>query len=54
MTTIEDREQRLAALREHLAEGRRQAERGEFVRNYSIDALIGEMDLPAHFNIEDV
>lgn len=44
---VEDREERLAALRNHLAEGRRQAEKGELVENYSIDAFIAELELRA-------
>ncbi|MBB3607586.1 type II toxin-antitoxin system ParD family antitoxin [Rhizobium sp. BK602] len=41
---MEERMERLAALRAHLAEGAAQAERGEFVDDFSIDSLIGELD----------
>lgn len=41
---LEERNGRLAALRAHLAEGETQALRGEFVADYSIDALLAESD----------
>ncbi|MBK1725136.1 type II toxin-antitoxin system ParD family antitoxin [Thiocystis violacea] len=44
---LEERNSRLAALRAHLAEGEAQALRGEFVTDYSIDALLAESDREA-------
>jgi antitoxin ParD1/3/4 len=44
---LEERNSRLAALRVHLAEGEAQALRGEFVADYSIDALLAESDRDA-------
>jgi antitoxin ParD1/3/4 len=41
---MEEHNARLAALREHLAEGEAQAHRGEFVENYSLQGLLAEMD----------
>jgi antitoxin ParD1/3/4 len=41
---MEEHNARLAALREHLAEGAAQARRGEFVENYSLQGLLAEMD----------
>ncbi|MFB1486970.1 MULTISPECIES: type II toxin-antitoxin system ParD family antitoxin [unclassified Thiocapsa] len=41
---MEEHNTRLAALREHLAEGEAQARRGEFVENYSLQGLLAEMD----------
>ncbi|WP_374232856.1 MULTISPECIES: type II toxin-antitoxin system ParD family antitoxin [unclassified Thiocapsa] len=41
---MEEHNARLAALREHLAEGEAQARRGEFVENYSLQGLLAEMD----------
>lgn len=43
LRVLEEREERLAALRAHLAEGLAQAERGEFV-DYSIEDIIAEVD----------
>ena len=40
---LEDNESKLAALRQRLAVGEEQANRGEFVE-YSLDSLIQEMD----------
>ena len=44
---LEERNSRLAALRVHLAEGEAQALRGEFVADYSMDALLAESDRDA-------
>lgn len=37
---LEDRGRRLEALRAHLGEGLAQADRGEFVRDFSIDDVV--------------
>lgn len=41
---METREIRLAALREALVEGIRQADAGEFIENFSIEKLLSELD----------
>lgn len=41
---LEERKQKLEALRLHLAEGAAQAARGDFVPNYSVQRLIQELD----------
>ncbi len=41
---MEEHKSKLEALRIHLREGAAQAERGEFVNNYSIESIIGELD----------
>ncbi len=41
---LEQKEQKLAALRAHLDEGARQAAAGEFVEDFSIEAIIDELD----------
>ena len=41
---MEERKSKLEALRAHLRQGTDQAERGEFVENYSIDNVISELD----------
>ena len=41
---LEERNNRLAALRAHLAEGEAQALQGDFVQDYSIDNLLSELD----------
>ncbi len=41
---MEERKTKLEALRAHLAEGAAQAERGEFVDDFSIDGIIDELD----------
>ena len=41
---LEDRKHKLAALRVHLAEGAAQSSRGEFVKDYTIAAVIQELD----------
>jgi antitoxin ParD1/3/4 len=45
---MEERKTKLEALRAHLDEGAQQARRGEFVENYSIKALISDLDDEAH------
>jgi antitoxin ParD1/3/4 len=34
-----------AALRSHLAEGEAQARNGEFIKDFSVDSLIDELDM---------
>lgn len=41
---MEERKSKLEALRAYLKEGAEQAERGEFVKDYSIDKIIEELD----------
>jgi antitoxin ParD1/3/4 len=41
---LEERKSKLDALRTHLRQGTKQARRSEFVRNYSIDDVISELD----------
>ena len=41
---MEERKTKLDVLRAHLAEGEKQAQRGEFVENFSMDGLIQELD----------
>lgn len=41
---MEEHKSKLEVLRIHLREGAAQAERGEFVKNYSIENVIGELD----------
>ena len=41
---MEEHKSKLETLRIHLREGAAQAERGEFVKNYSIENVIGELD----------
>lgn len=44
---LEERESKLEALRMHLAIGAEQAANGEFVKDYSIDNIIRELDSEA-------
>jgi antitoxin ParD1/3/4 len=44
LRAMEERKSKLAALRAHLAVGAAQAERNEFVDNFSMDALINDLD----------
>lgn len=44
LRALEERKSKLEALRSHLAEGTRQAATGEFVENFSMDALIQQLD----------
>ena len=41
---MEERNSKLAALRAHLAEGEVQAKKGEFVKDFSMEGLITELD----------
>ena len=41
---MEERSSKLAALRIHLAEGEAQAEKGEFVEDFSMETLLAELD----------
>lgn len=41
---MEERKSKLEALRVYLKEGAEQADRGEFVKDYSIDKIIEELD----------
>lgn len=42
LRTLEERKSKLDALRSHLAEGAAQSERGEYIEDYNIDAVIAE------------
>ncbi len=44
LRTLEERKSKLEALRGHLAQGAIQARTGEFVNDFSIDALITDLD----------
>ena len=44
---FEEHKDKLAALRSYLAEGAQQAKNGEFVKDYSIEGLIDELDTEA-------
>ena len=41
---MEERNSKLAALRAHLAEGEERARKGEFVKDYSLEGLLTELD----------
>ena len=41
---LEERKSKLDALRAHLGQGAAQAARGEFVKDYSIEDIISELD----------
>ncbi len=41
---MEEHKSKLAALRAHLAEGEAQVRGGEFVKDYTIDGLLAELD----------
>lgn len=47
LRALEDKKTRIDALRAHLSEGAGQARRGEFVQDYSIDALLQDLDQEA-------
>ncbi|MCS4307527.1 antitoxin ParD1/3/4 [Rheinheimera pacifica] len=47
LRTLEERKSKLEALRAHLAEGAKQADSGDFVENFSMDALIQQLDSSA-------
>jgi antitoxin ParD1/3/4 len=42
---MEERNDKLAVLRRHLAEGEAQANNGEFIKDFSMERLIKELDL---------
>jgi antitoxin ParD1/3/4 len=44
LRAMEERKSKLEALRTHLAQGAEQARAGEFVDNFSMHALIGDLD----------
>ena len=44
LRTMEERKSKLEALRVHLAQGAQQAKAGEFIDDFSIDALINDLD----------
>ena len=44
LRVMEERKTKLEALRAHLAEGAEQAKSGEFVDDFSMDSLIGDLD----------
>lgn len=41
---MEERNSKLAALRAHLAEGEAEAKKGEFIKDYSMENLLTELD----------
>lgn len=44
LRAMEERKSKLEALRTHLAQGAEQARAGEFVDNFSMEALINDLD----------
>ena len=44
LRVLETRQTKLAALRAHLLQGAEQAKQGRFVENFSMEALISEME----------
>ncbi|MDQ7733004.1 type II toxin-antitoxin system ParD family antitoxin [Halomonas sp. SpR1] len=44
LRAMEERKSKLEALRTHLAQGAEQASGGEFVEDFSMDALINDLD----------
>lgn len=44
LRSMEERKGKLEALRTHLSQGAEQARTGEFVDNFSMDALINDLD----------
>lgn len=44
LRAMEERKSKLEALRKHLAQGAEQASAGEFVDDFSMDALINDLD----------
>ena len=44
LRTMEERKSKLEALRYHLAQGAQQAKAGEFIDDFSMDALINDLD----------
>ena len=44
LRSMEERKSKLEALRAHLTQGAQQAKAGDFVDNFSMDALISDLD----------
>lgn len=44
LRSMEERKSKLEALRSHLAQGAQQAKMGKFVDDFSMDALISDLD----------
>ena len=44
LRTMEERKNKIEALRSHLAQGAKQARAGEFVDDFSMDSLINDLD----------
>jgi antitoxin ParD1/3/4 len=44
LRVMEERKSKLEALRTHLAQGAEQAEKGQFVDEFSMDAVINDLD----------
>jgi len=44
LRALEERKSKLEALRAHLVQGARQASKGEFVDDFSMDTLINDLD----------
>ncbi len=47
LRTLEERKQKIEALRAHLSQGAQQADQGQFIDNFSMDSLIEELDKDA-------
>lgn len=47
LRTLEERKSKLDALRTHLSAGAKQAGKGDFVEEFSMDALINKLDTSA-------
>lgn len=47
LRTLEERKQKIEALRIHLSQGAQQADQGQFIENFSMDSLIEELDRDA-------
>ena len=44
LRAMEERKNKLDALRSHLAQGAKQAESGEFAENFTMESLINDLD----------
>lgn len=44
LRTLEERKTKIAALRSHLRQGAEQANSGQFIDDFSMDALINDLD----------
>jgi len=53
LRSMEERKSKLEALRAHLAQGAKQAETGDFVNDFSMDALISDLDNEADGKIQN-